>query len=120
MWGKKRQEEVKQALQAIVFEEVSGRPMEQPLTLFALSTCGFCRRAITFLNDQGYAYRFVHMDRLPREQQDSIRTYIKQTFKVAISFPFLCLGEQDFITGFLRASWEKELEEACDEQRTTH
>ena len=117
MWGKKGREQVKLALQEIQFEQIHGRSMKQPLTLFALSTCGFCKRAIAFLNDQGYSYRYVHMDTLNREQQDIIRSYVKRTFKIAISYPFLCLGESDFLSGFLRASWEKELEEVCDEPR---
>ena len=109
MWGKKRKEEAIDALQKIPFNEVAGKETTESLTIFALSTCGFCRRALAFLDEHGYAYRYVHMDKLPKDQQDIIRSYIKTKFKIAISFPFLMLGEHDFLTGFIRASWEKEL-----------
>lgn len=110
MFGKKSDKDVKQTLENIPFEMVSGTPLSQPITLFALSTCGFCRRAIEYLDELGYAYRFVHMDKLPRDKQDAIRTYVKRKYRTTLSFPFLCLGESDFLTGFIRASWEKELE----------
>jgi glutaredoxin len=116
MWGKKKLQETEQSLQTIPFVQVNGKPMREPITLFALSTCGFCRRALAFLHDQEYSFTYVHMDRLPRNQQDIIRAYVKAKYKVAVSFPFLCIGENDFLTGFIRSSWEKELEELCDEQ----
>lgn len=116
MWGKKKLQDSETALQTIPFVQVTGKPMREPVTLFALSTCGFCRRALTFLHDRGYSFSYVHMDRLPRDQQDIIRSYVKAKYKVAVSFPFLCIGEHDFLTGFIRASWEKELEEITDGQ----
>lgn len=109
MWGRRRKEERGPTLEGIPFTVIEGKATREPLTLFALSTCGFCRRALTFLDEQGYAYRFVHMDKLSREQQDVIRAYVKTTYKVAVSFPFLCMGDRDFLTGFIKASWEKEL-----------
>jgi len=109
MWGRKSSEEVQQTLENIPFETVSGKRLAQPLTLFALSTCGFCRRAIGYLNDQGYAYRFVHMDKLPKSEQDAIRAHVKRVYRTALSFPLLCLGDKDHLSGFIKASWEQEL-----------
>ena len=109
MWGKKRKEATTQDLEQIPFTFVQGKAPKEPLTLFALSTCGFCRRAIAFLDELGVEYRYVHMDKISRGQQDVIRTYVKAKYKIAVSFPFLCVGDKDFLTGFIRKSWEKEL-----------
>lgn len=111
MWGKNttRPED---PLKGIPFSTREGMHGERPLTLFALSTCGFCRRAIAFLDERGLAYRFVYVDKLGKSMQDDIRAYVKCTFRTLVSYPFLCIGEEDYLTGFIKASWEKEL---CDE-----
>ncbi|HCG63632.1 MAG: glutaredoxin [Spirochaetae bacterium HGW-Spirochaetae-4] len=109
MWGKKTKQPQGSPLESIPFTTVEGHQATQPLTVFALSTCGFCRRAITFLNDSGVAYRYVYMDKLDKPSQDAVRAYVKQTFHTMLSYPFLCIGEDDYLTGFIRASWEKEL-----------
>jgi glutaredoxin len=115
MFGKKRLQEAEYALLDIPFEEVLGKSMREPLTLFALSTCGFCRRAKSLLDDNKYSYRYIYVDKLSREQQNVVRTFIKLKYKIGISYPFLCVGKSDFFTGFIRASWEMELKELCDE-----
>ena len=112
MWGRKKNGPLGISLDDIPFMIVEGNTTKKPLTVFALSTCGFCRRAISFLNDNNYTYRYVYMDKLEKPQQDSIRTYVKQTYRTMLSYPFLCIGEEDYLTGFIRASWEKELDDA--------
>ncbi len=109
MWKRKPTLSTHSPLQEIPFVKVEGAPSEEPLTLFALSTCGFCRRAISFLQAHHLAYRYVYMDNLPRTQQNLIRSYIKENYRVALSFPFLCIGEDDFLSGFIKVAWEKEL-----------
>ena len=110
MWLKKKHEEAPEELLAgIPFSPMEGKECSDALTLFALSTCGFCRRAIGYLNEQGIAYRFVYVDKLERSMQDAIRAYVKRRFRTMLSYPFLCIGERDYLTGFIRASWEKEL-----------
>jgi len=109
MWGKKTKQPQGSLLESIPFTTVEGRQAKQPLTVFALSTCGFCRRAITFLNDSTIAYRYVYVDKLDKPAQDAVRAYVKKTFHTMLSYPFLCIGEDDYLTGFIRASWEKEL-----------
>lgn len=96
-------------LEHIPFTIVEGTSTARVLTVFALSTCGFCRRALTFLSEQGVAYRYVHVDKIERPLQDEIRAHVKETFRTQLSYPFLCIGDDDYLTGFIRASWEKEL-----------
>ncbi|MDD2296452.1 MAG: glutaredoxin domain-containing protein [Sphaerochaetaceae bacterium] len=109
MWRRKQTAPIESKLKDIPFIKVAGEPSDKPLTLFALSTCGFCRRAIAFLQDHNIAYQYVYMDQLPREQQDIIRSYVKKSYRVSLSFPFLCLGEADYLSGFIKVAWEKEL-----------
>ena len=109
MWGKKTKQPQGSPLESIPFTTVEGRQPKQPLTVFALSTCGFCRRAITLLNDSAVAYRYVYVDKLDKVSQDAVRAYVKHTFHTMLSYPFLCIGENDYLTGFIRASWEQEV-----------
>lgn len=111
MFGKKKSVK-KDHLEGIPFTRIEGKSPTKPLTVFALSTCGFCRRALAFLDDQGIAYRYVHVDKIDRPLQDGIRSYVKETFRTPLSYPFLCIGEDDYLTGFIRASWEKEIADA--------
>lgn len=108
MWLKKERE-MEPSLERIPFSSVEGREPNKPLTVFALSTCGFCRRALAYLEETGIAYRYVHVDKLDRSSQDIIRAYVKHTYRTMISYPFLCIGDDDYLTGFIRPSWEKEV-----------
>lgn len=109
MWRKRQSLSDELLFQEVPFIKVKGTSSGKSLILFALSTCGFCRRAITFLQDHNLAYQYVYVDKLPRKEQDIIRSYVKKNYKVALSFPFLCIGESDYLSGFIKVAWEKEL-----------
>jgi glutaredoxin len=101
-------------LAGIEFTVVEGTPTRIPLTVFALSTCGFCRRALQFMNDRGVAYRFVHVDKHPESVRKTVRAYVGKTFDAQLSFPFLCIGTERHLNGFIRPEWEALLEEVVD------
>ncbi len=68
--------------------------MEQPkVFLYALSTCGHCRAAKRFLDDQGVAYDFVYVDELSREE---LKKTLEEVAKVnpQRSFPTIVIGEK--------------------------
>ena len=46
------------------FNEVAGPKNNHKVTLYALSTCVWCRLIKQFLNDNGVSYRFVDIDLL--------------------------------------------------------
>ncbi len=100
---------IEEPLNEIEFIHIEGDPPKEPLTLFALSTCGFCRRAMNYLKEENLAFRYVYVDLLARTFQVQIRNFVRKTYKTELSFPFLCLGVKDYQAGFLRSVWNKEL-----------
>ncbi len=86
-------------------EHVSGR-MRGKVTLYALSTCGWCARTRDLLKELGVDHSYVYVDLLPPdEMEDTIREVEK--FNPRGSFPTLVIGEK-VIVGFK----EQEIREA--------
>jgi len=87
------------------FEEVPGKDTGKDLKLLALSTCGFCKRAKAFLKEFGLAYKVIDVDGLDK----SIRLRIREDFSSlkgkAVTYPTLMIGEDDYLTGFIRPLW---------------
>jgi glutaredoxin-like protein NrdH len=74
--------------------EVKGKVM-----LYALSTCGWCKKTKELLNKLGVAYDYVYVDLLRgREQDEAIEEITK--FNRACSFPTLVIDDQKCIVGF--------------------
>jgi glutaredoxin len=94
-------------LDTLEYTEVPGTRREHEITVYALSTCGFCRRALAFLNDKGFAYRFVYMDLLPLDIKTEAKRILKERFKTEVSFPFAVIDGKKHLVGFVEADWEK-------------
>ena len=53
-------------------EQVEGSKKDHDLVLYALSTCGWCKKARSFLGDNDIAYRFVYVDLLEGDERDEV------------------------------------------------
>ncbi|OHD10889.1 MAG: hypothetical protein A2Z96_04000 [Spirochaetes bacterium GWB1_48_6] len=95
----------------LTFTQVEGTLNQPKLTLMALSTCGFCRKAQGFLEDRGWAYQFIHLDLIDPEIKIKVKEEFFSNFKKVLSYPTLIVGEKDFIVGFVRETWEEKLRE---------
>lgn len=63
------------------------------VTLFALSTCGHCKRTKAFLKEKGIAYDYIDVDLLDGEQVNEVYDIVK-TYNPRGSFPTLVIGEK--------------------------
>ena len=88
-------------------EVVEGSDSGRDPFVFALSTCGFCRKAIAFLKERGVAFSYVYVDRLKPEEKKRIRTFVSETFNTSVTYPFLIMKGSKWISGFLRVEWEE-------------
>lgn len=95
----------------IPFVQMQGRTTRLPLTLFGLSTCGFCKKGIQYLIDADIAFRYVYVDKAPEAVRKTAREYAKNTFSANLTYPFLCIGTERYLSGFVRPAWEKELQD---------
>ena len=91
------------------FTVVPGEAGEHDLKLFALSTCGFCKRAIAFLNEHKAGYSFVYIDKLSRSEKKRIMDEFDETFQTRMLYPTMIVDEEDFLIGFIEESWKTAL-----------
>ena len=92
------------------FDRVAGSRNERDLTLFSLTTCGFCRRARAYLDSLGFEYRILYADELEPEIKNRLKQDFRDHFGEVMHFPTLILDGKDFLVGFVRPHWEMELE----------
>ncbi|MDY6793829.1 MAG: glutaredoxin family protein [Actinomycetota bacterium] len=80
-------------------EVVEGDKNDRELLLFALSTCGWCRKARNFLNSNNFAYRYVYVDLLEGDSQKEVFEEFKK-HNPRKTFPTLIVDEDEIIVGF--------------------
>ncbi|TFH38733.1 MAG: glutaredoxin, partial [Chrysiogenales bacterium] len=71
------------------FEIVNGTVDIGDVTVYALSTCGFCKRALSFLRENSVKFRYLYIDDLPPDEKAEIRKAISEKFNREIRYPFL-------------------------------
>jgi glutaredoxin len=96
-------------LDTLTYTPVHGDKKQPAITVYALSTCGFCKRAMAYLEKNGFAYRFVHMDAIPMDVKNEAKRELKEKYKVDIAFPFVTVGDSEHLVGFIEADWKRTL-----------
>lgn len=89
--------------------EVGGSRAGPSLIVLALSTCGFCKRAMGFLQEHGFGYRYVFLDQVDPETKARLKQEFKDRYGVNVAFPTLIIDEKDVIIGFVEAKWKERL-----------
>ena len=92
-----------------IFKKVEGSKQDRELYFIGLSTCGFCRRAKSFLEEEGFAYSYVDVDRLDREVRLDLKADIRRRFTEDLLYPMLVIDDADFIKGFKKEDWLEKL-----------
>ncbi len=73
--------------------------MAAKLKLYALSTCIWCRKTEKHLQDLGYAYDVVYVDKLSgAEREAAMQEVVK--YNPNRSFPTLVINDQKAVVGF--------------------
>lgn len=93
----------------IPFVSVPGEKTEPELFLFSLSTCAFCRKGMEFLTQNGFAYKYCHLDSLELDQKQTIKDNFKAEFGKTLSYPTLIVNKTKLVVGFIRRNWEEAL-----------
>jgi glutaredoxin-like protein NrdH len=96
------------------WNEKEGRGNPADLTLLALSTCGFCASARAYLEDRGFAYRYLHLDKLPAEEKSALKEEFRGKFGRRPSFPTLVIDGERFLIGFIKKHWDEEVRSGED------
>ena len=69
------------------------------ITLYALSTCVWCKMTRTFLDDNNVEYECIYVDQLGGDEKDKIMSELQERLGYRPSFPTVICGE-DHVTGF--------------------
>jgi len=67
--------------------------------LYALSTCGWCKRTKALLNELGVEYEFTEVDLLKEEEKAEALREIKK-FNTTGNFPTLIIDDKKCIIGY--------------------
>ncbi len=82
----------------INYEVVEGKE-KADVTLYALSTCGWCLKTKKLLNSLGIKYRYVYVDKLDeKESAEAAKEILK--WNPDESFPTLVIDNSSCILGF--------------------
>ncbi|MHA1719859.1 MAG: glutaredoxin family protein [Promethearchaeota archaeon] len=90
----------------IDFTTKDGKNKFNDVCLYALSTCGHCKRALQYLNDHEIAFKYVFIDLLPFELKNQLKRELREKFNQRIAFPFLVVNNDDCIVGFFEDEYE--------------
>jgi glutaredoxin-like protein NrdH len=69
------------------------------LVLYALSTCGWCKKTRMLLEDLGVQYKYIYVDLLEGEERKEIIEQVKK-WNPQLSFPTLVVNDEKCIVGF--------------------
>jgi len=94
-------------MDGLEFINEEGKRNRHELTVYALSTCGFCKRALKFLRDNSIKFRYVFYDELPHETKEKLKEELYSRFNQRLSFPFAVIDGNECIVGFTQSDWEK-------------
>ncbi len=69
------------------------------IMLYALSTCGWCKKTKELLNKLGVEYSYIFVDLLSGNDKDKVMKDIEK-WNSNLSFPTLIINNQKCIVGF--------------------
>lgn len=94
-------------IEKLEFTTVDGSHKPGDVEVYALSTCGHCRRALNFLDNNNVQYRYVYVDLLPVEDKNQVKDDLKNNFPESrVAFPFLVIDGSKQLTGFMEDEWK--------------
>lgn len=94
------------------FTHVPGRKTAD-LLLYALSTCGWCKKTREILDREGVEYDYVYVDKFIGDEGDELDAQVRQ-WNPRESFPVIVVNQSFSIVGFKEDKMLKAIEEGKD------
>ena len=76
-------------------EKVSGANNNHLVQLVTISTCIWCKRIKSLLNENDIEYEYTDIDMLPRTEKDELKTFL-YTYKSRLAFP-MCFIDGELV-----------------------
>lgn len=80
------------------YEHVPGENKGK-VVLFALSTCGWCKKTRLLLEELGIDFNYIYVDLLEGMQRSEVIDEVKK-WNPQLSFPTVVINEEDVVVGF--------------------
>lgn len=96
-------------LKELAYLEKKGSIDTHDIVVYSLSTCGFCKKAMSFLDEKGFSYKYIHVDQLPLETKNEIKKILKEKFNENVAFPFAVINDASHLVGFIQPDWIRTL-----------
>ena len=91
------------------FSKVSGTKNNHKVTLYALSTCVWCKLTKEFLNENNVEYEYVYVDLCDEDDKQKIQEII-QSKVGSLIYPTTIVDDKVVITGFRKDKLKEALE----------
>ena len=78
--------------------KVEGANRSHDVFIYALSTCGWCRKTKQFLRDNGIEYEYLDVDTATSEERRAAIKHLQEK-KVPIGFPVTIVDDETVISG---------------------
>ena len=82
----------------MIMQHIEGQDKGK-LVLFALSTCGWCKKTRALIEDLNADYEYVYVDLLKGKERDGVVEMVKK-WNPQVSFPTLVINDEKIIVGF--------------------
>ena len=79
--------------------KVEGENRGHRVFLYALSTCGWCKKTKQFLRDNGVEYEYMDVDISTREEKRAAIERLKEK-GAPLAFPVIIVDDDRIISGF--------------------
>ncbi|MFX1312436.1 MAG: glutaredoxin family protein [Promethearchaeota archaeon] len=80
--------------------EVDGKEgIEDNIIVFTLSTCMWCKKCKSFLNENNMKYRYIDVDKIDPSDKAKIIEYLRSKYQSRVSYPFL-VCEKGHVVGY--------------------
>jgi glutaredoxin len=93
-------------IEKLEFTEEPGSKGDHDLTVYALSTCGFCKKAIHFLSEHDIAFRYIYLDKINPMVKRTVKSELKQQYESLPVFPILVIDNERAVSGFSEEKWK--------------
>ena len=78
------------------------------ILLYALSTCGWCKKTKEFLSSLGVEYSYIFVDLVEEKEQDAVMEDVKK-WNPRCSFPTLVINDEECVIGYKEDEIKKAL-----------
>jgi glutaredoxin-like protein NrdH len=93
----------------ITYTIEDGKVNSNEITVYALSTCGFCKRGLKFLRDNSVKFKFTYIDQLDYDVKQKLKKELAEKFSKRVVFPYLVMNGDKVLVGFMEDEWKQNI-----------